>query len=348
MTMSDNERQCLISIIVPVYNVEQYLHRCVESIVRQTYENIEILLVDDGSPDNCPALCDQWKEKDPRISVIHKNNQGLGMARNTGIEHAHGEYLCFVDSDDYIESDMIEKAMAAAEKNHAQAVIYGMIKERRDGSIISVSIPNKQLLVFEGNDIKTKMIPAMVSSDYYSDTINDGLSCCEILVSKDAVDKNEWRLVSEREIISEDVYSLLTLYSFLEKVVVIPRAFYHYCQNEGSLTKTYRKDRLEKILDFHKRTIQLIIKSEYPEGTQSGICAMCFSFLIGMLKTIVRSNLPTKKKIKEFRKAICNQGIEDIINGIDVSQQKPNWKILLKAMKYKLVILSFFLIKVKS
>ena len=98
----------LISIIVPVYNVEKYLDRCIKSIVNQTYTNLEIILVDDGSPDNCPAMCDKWAEKDRRIKVIHKKNEGAGEARNVALNIANGEYIAFVDSDDYIEKHMID------------------------------------------------------------------------------------------------------------------------------------------------------------------------------------------------------------------------------------------------
>ena len=92
-----------ISIIIPVYKVEKYLDKCVESVVNQTYKNLEIILVDDGSPDNCPKMCDEWAEKDKRIKVIHKENGGLSDARNFGIEKATGDYLMFLDSDDYLD-----------------------------------------------------------------------------------------------------------------------------------------------------------------------------------------------------------------------------------------------------
>ena len=97
-----------ISVIVPVYKVEKYLDKCVESIVNQTYKNLEIILVDDGSPDNCPAMCDEWAEKDERIRVIHKENGGLADARNAGMDIATGDYIGFVDSDDWIEPNMYE------------------------------------------------------------------------------------------------------------------------------------------------------------------------------------------------------------------------------------------------
>ena len=106
----------LISVIVPVYKVGEYLNNCVESIVNQTYKNIEIILVDDGSPDNCPHLCDEWAEKDSRIRVIHKENGGLSDARNAGMKVATGEYIAFVDSDDLIEKEFLKNLYTAIMK----------------------------------------------------------------------------------------------------------------------------------------------------------------------------------------------------------------------------------------
>lgn len=112
----------LVSIVLPIYNVEKYLDRCIESVINQTYRNLEILLVDDGSPDDCPQKCEEWAKKDGRIKVIHKANAGLGYARNTGIENASGEYICFFDSDDYIDPSTIEKAYNTAQKNNSDMV----------------------------------------------------------------------------------------------------------------------------------------------------------------------------------------------------------------------------------
>ena len=97
-----------VSIIIPVYNVEKYLNRCIKSILKQTFRDFELILVDDGSPDKCPQLCDDWCKKDKRIWVIHKENGGQSSARNVGLEAARGEYIGFVDSDDWIEKDMLQ------------------------------------------------------------------------------------------------------------------------------------------------------------------------------------------------------------------------------------------------
>ena len=113
----------LLSVIVPVYRVEQYLHKCLDSLVNQTYRDLEIILVDDGSPDTCGAICDAYAARDGRIRVIHQENRGLSGARNTGLDHARGEFVAFVDSDDYLEQDMYAQLMAAAVGESADIVI---------------------------------------------------------------------------------------------------------------------------------------------------------------------------------------------------------------------------------
>lgn len=122
-----------ISVIVPVYKVEEYLDKCVESIVNQTYQELEIILVDDGSPDRCPQMCDEWAKKDPRIKVIHKKNGGLSSARNAGIDQACGDYLMFVDSDDYISHCMCEKLAQSIVRENADMCICGVEKKYPNG-----------------------------------------------------------------------------------------------------------------------------------------------------------------------------------------------------------------------
>lgn len=117
------EREPLVSVIVPVYNVEKYLHQCVDSIINQTYRNLEIILVDDGSPDNCGAICDEYALKDRRILVIHQENQGLSAARNAGLDIASGDYIVFVDSDDWIAEDMIQLLLSRQEQTGADMVL---------------------------------------------------------------------------------------------------------------------------------------------------------------------------------------------------------------------------------
>ena len=128
----------VVSIIVPVYKVEQYLDRCVQSIVNQTHKNIEIILVDDGSPDNCPAMCDDWAAKDSRIRVIHKENGGLSSARNAGLEMATGAFLQFTDSDDWLEPEMIAYLIDLAEQMKLMLSVVDILKATRQMSRITL------------------------------------------------------------------------------------------------------------------------------------------------------------------------------------------------------------------
>ena len=124
----------LISIIVPVYNVEQYIDECVMSLTKQTYKTIEVILVDDGSKDDCPTICDKWSSIDSRIRVIHKNNGGLSSARNVGVAHASGQYIGFVDSDDFVEIEMYEKLLQPFLSDGAVMMTACMISKYIDGN----------------------------------------------------------------------------------------------------------------------------------------------------------------------------------------------------------------------
>lgn len=148
----------LISVIVPIYKVEKYLDKCVQSIVEQTYKNLEIILVDDGSPDNCPKMCDEWAEKDARIKVIHKENGGLSDARNFGVKASNGEYIAFVDSDDYVASNYIEYLYGILADNSADISCCGMVRteNRTTEYYTNDALPPVQLLT--GRDACKKLL----------------------------------------------------------------------------------------------------------------------------------------------------------------------------------------------
>ena len=154
-----------VTVVIPVYNVEKYLNRCLKSIVSQTYKNLEILLVDDESPDRCPEMCENWAKSDERIRVIHKKNAGLGMARNTGIENATGNFICFVDSDDYIELDTIEKAYRRAIECRADVVYYGYNIVSAEGIVTKTYKPEIDKLVYVGEEVAEEILPELISPD---------------------------------------------------------------------------------------------------------------------------------------------------------------------------------------
>lgn len=125
---------CKVSVIIPVYKVEKWLDQCVASVVDQTYKDIEIILVDDGSPDHCPRMCDEWAERDARIRVIHKDNGGLSDARNAGLDAANGEWLMFVDSDDFVHPEMVARSLETAHRTQAEMVAFSYERVDKEGN----------------------------------------------------------------------------------------------------------------------------------------------------------------------------------------------------------------------
>lgn len=168
--------QPLISVIVPVYKVEPYLDKCISSIVNQTYANLEIILVDDGSPDNCPAMCDAWAEKDCRIQVIHQKNQGGGAARNAGLDLASGSLIAFVDSDDYIAPDMYAHLYELLEQG-ADIVECGYVEVVGDRAVFACGYETHSYTVQEAmaEHIQDRVFRQLIWNKLYRRQVVDGI-----------------------------------------------------------------------------------------------------------------------------------------------------------------------------
>ena len=232
----------LISVIVPVYNVEKYLKRCVDSIINQSYQYLEIILVDDGSKDRSSELCDKYAERYQNIKVVHKKNAGLGYARNTGLEIATGKYVAFVDSDDYIAGNMISNLYNDIKKSNADACIGGFC--RVCGNKIDTRINNLAKKTFTTDEIKSYIIPRMLGkrpdgTDYIE------MSVWKVLFRMDIIREFGLRFPSERELISEDIVFDLDYYSKCKLICMSSDVGYYYCDNEGTLTTRYRPERFE-------------------------------------------------------------------------------------------------------
>lgn len=146
-----DKEQPLISVIVPVYNVEKYLKKCVDSITSQTYKNLEIFLVDDGSTDSSGQICNEFEKNDARIKVIHKKNGGLSDARNAGLDRAKGQYYAFIDSDDYIQDNTIEIMLNAIKKNKSEIAVCNMVRFLEEGETVQFYCPTDHEVLYQGN-----------------------------------------------------------------------------------------------------------------------------------------------------------------------------------------------------
>lgn len=316
-----------VTVVVPVYNVEKYLNRCLKSIVNQTYNNLEILLIDDESPDCCPEMCDNWAKSDKRIRVIHKKNAGLGMARNTGIENATGDFICFVDSDDYIELNTIEKAYSKAIGCQADVVYYGYNNVSAEGIVTKAYKPEMEKLVYVGKEVAEEILPELISPDYcQKKKTNLMLSACTALFSMDLINKICWRFVSEREIISEDVYSLINLFGHVTCVAILPEAMYYYCENDTSLTRTYRKDRYQKIKVFYDKILILCENLKYPKVIKTRFASAYLALVIATLKLIALSDDNLLDKLQNIREIEKDPHLKKVLSQIDLKIESKSRK----------------------
>lgn len=234
-----------VSIIVPVYNVELYLERCVESLRNQTISDIEIILVDDESPDNCPQICDEYAMKDNRIKVVHKKNGGLGFARNSGLEIAVGEYVAYVDSDDYVDCDMYETLYNNAKEKHTDIVLCGIKYLPNIGDPIDL-IEVNHMLSLQGSNINSFILDMIASAPFVKKERKYEMSSCRAIYRREIIEKYNIRFQTEREVLSEDLLYNIDFLLKASSLIYYPQSFYYYCQNASSLSSTFLIEKFER------------------------------------------------------------------------------------------------------
>lgn len=237
-----------VSVIVPIYNVEKYLDRCIKSIVDQTYNNLEIILVDDGSPDNCSDLCDSWKCKDERIVVIHKTNGGLSDARNAGLDISSGDYVMFIDSDDFISPCMVEYMLSCANEKKVDIVTCGRYIYKT--SVLKKQNVNKKTRILSGE----KAISFLFRGKYIEEAAWDKIYKREIF--------NKIRFpVGE---INEDLPIMPYIFKKANKVMCTGIPLYYYCINETSITHT-KYDSRKSVVRTHLEELENVFVAKNPQ-----------------------------------------------------------------------------------
>lgn len=237
-----------VSIIVPCYGVEKYLDRCMDSLVNQTLRDIEIILVDDVSPDRVPEMCDEWAKKDSRIKVIHKEkNGGLGYARNTGLEVATGEYVAFVDSDDYVEKNAYQIYYNYSEGGYIDIVSAGIWQEDKTGVWRELKASNA-LLKLDKKQAWTYAKDMVASLPGEKEERKNNMSVWHAIYKRSLIMSNNIRFMSEREVNSEDLPFQLDFFKKISNAVIIPECLYHYCLNGNSLTTTFKEVKFNRYI----------------------------------------------------------------------------------------------------
>ncbi|SDB66473.1 glycosyltransferase family 2 protein [Butyrivibrio sp. INlla16] len=323
------------SLILPIYNVEAYLQRCVDSIISQNFDDYEIILVDDGSTDSCPALCDEICTTDERIRVIHKKNGGLSSARNAGIEVANGEYVFYIDSDDWIEPNALLTLHNTLENGSCDILKFNF-KYMPSGKEEKSSImPGK----YDANDIHKWIVKESL--------VNTGEVICsawshvyrlEFLKTEDIV------FVSEREIGSEDYLYNLETYLKAKSMVVIPDIIYNYDFREGSLTQKYRDKLYEQYKNLNSGMHNVAKKCGDYENLKNAL----YSSYIGKCFYVVLRNeckiTSTHTRNDSFRKIkeILNHNeLREALKDYKSSDLSRKEKIMLFVLKYKMRLIIY-------
>ena len=272
-------RETKVSIIVPVYKVEKFLDRCIESLINQTYRNLEIILVDDGSPDSCGERCDNWMNRDKRIISVHKNNGGLSDARNYGVHFATGDYIMFVDSDDYVANNIIEILLAEIDKYDAEIACCNYLKTSKNSADFDKVVKEEYLLSGKEACI------SMMNHFYFLTT------AWASLIRSDIVAKYEFPTGRNQE----DEATTYKYYYASSKVVVITAKLYGYYQNPNSIMNSHpERNARELLLALSERMhfFELNGETELKEKTLS-LYVRCYISALNM--KYVEYNCETKK-----------------------------------------------------
>ena len=332
-----------ISIIVPVYNVEKYLERCVQSLINQTYPNIEIILVDDKSPDSSGKLCDELSKTDERIKVIHKeNNEGLGFARNTGIENATGDYILFVDSDDYIDLKTCETAKGKLEESNADICCFLWTDVFKDTVINNYFIEKET--VFEDEEIYNKFLPLCLAPDESGNEKEIGISADMVLYKASLFDNKALRFVSEREYVNEDMIFRIELCKNIRKAIVIPDNFYYYFHNSGTLSTSYKKTRFEESKKIFKKVNEIIECFGCKELYRRNIRYFMINTILCIKQEVEINKLNSIKALK----AICSdECLNEALNNYPVEKMPAKQKLLFELIKKNKPFSVYCLTKIK-
>lgn len=334
----------MLSVIVPVYNVEQYLDECVSSIVNQTVTELEIILVDDGSTDNSGAICDAWAQKDSRITVYHKPNGGLTSTWKYGVRRASGEYIASVDSDDWIDADMYEKMLAVAVETDADLVCASFVCENSDGS---QTYQNNKLEpgFYDRDRILTDLSPYFFISQKYHDR---GIAPSRVmkLFKRDLL-MQVLDDCDERVSIGEDLVLTFSYLQIAQSVFLMDKFWpYHYRANNASIIRAFSSIKYEKI-DILRQVLLAVNEKyrsyDYTTQIYTDYLALYFRTMENQILAGAGGNL-----VRSLRESFFADSIQNAIAMADLSMLSRKHRLYLRLMELGLVRVIVLLRRMKD
>lgn len=330
-----------ISVIVPVYNVEQYLRECLNSVLAQTYQPLEIILIDDGSTDRSGSICDEYASKYNNIKVIHKENAGLGLARNTGLEHVTGEYVTFLDSDDYLDPECIENLYKELKK-HKVDVCKGGFRRVTDQKEVLFTVAYKDEL-YEGEKARLELLPRMIGSrPDKKDSIE--MCVCGVLYKTAPIKEHGLQFPSERVLISEDLIFNIDYMQYANGAYTTERVGYNYRMNPNSLSTSFREDRLQACCYFVKEVTKKLKDLGYDHMAILRLHRIFFVYLRVCIQQETKkvSGLCYKENIRRIRELCDKKMVRKIIHKYPDKQLGWRQRIFLKLIEYRCANILYF------
>ena len=344
----------LISVIVPVYNVEKYLNRCIDSILNQTFKQIEIILVDDGSTDNSPIICDEYSNKYENIKVIHKKNNRVAAARNDGIKIATGKYIAFVDGDDWIDLDCLEKMYEVAEKNQTDIVICSYVREFKDHAKPK-DIKLDENKIYQGDDLAVlhRRILGPIKEEFRNPESLDSIgSACGKLYKREIILKSGYRFIDLKEIgTAEDTLFNFMLFNEVTKISFIDKCFYHYWkENENSITTKYNPNLFNQWKNLFKYMEEFIknnnLDNSFYESLGNRICVGVLG--LGLNECKEDNNVSWRVKTKHLKTILNDKQIKEAYSKLELKYFPIHWKIFYCFNKYRIAFLSYMMLNTIS
>ena len=314
----------LISVIVPIYNVEKFIKKCLDSIVNQTYKNLEIILVDDGSPDSCGKICDEYAQKDNRIKVIHKENGGLVSARNAGLEIATGDYISFIDPDDWIEKEMYEEMIKIAIEKNVDAVRCGHYRDDNETS-------EEHTCIFTENKLfNFKLDRDTLLDIFLSGKIGPNLWA--MIIKKNCYDKIHNNYLTH--FLGEDYIYVTELFCVIDSIYFYNKSFYHYYKNTTSMSYSLEraKKNINELIALYSIVISILEKYNCASQILIDDWKVC-SFVLIYNKINMIFLQP--QKISFVKELLSNNEIYKIIESINIEKLSFWKKIFLNLLKNK-------------
>ena len=318
-----------LSIVVPVYNVEEYLERCVLSILNQTFSDWEMILVDDGSKDSCPALCDSYAEKDDRIRVIHKENGGVSAARNAGMRVAKGDYLTVVDSDDWLEKDMYHLMFQYINKYDADVVMCDCMKDYPDRSEIYTHDIRPGFYSYE--QLKKEYYPHLLIMENieYPPTISNWLMIWKKSITANSIEYLEGVKNSEDLLFGAQIMSLAKSFYYMKD-----SPLYHYCIRSGSSSRSNVSEKWNDYIRLYE-SAKSFFSNKRIDGIERQINLMLLFFVYNYLGDLRYANEPLEERILKAKNVLDSNYVRKMFHETDIYTLPISIKLKMLTYLYK-------------